>query len=99
MATLYIAEFESITPTSEGGSAQVSRAPPIAEQTVAIGASTQSAAFNRSTRYVRLHSDGICSVAFGANPTATTANMRLAAGATEYFGVTPGQKLAVISNT
>lgn len=100
MATLYIAEFESITPATEGGAAQVARATPVAEQTVAIGgASTPSSAFNAATRYVRIHTDVICSIAFAATPTATAAKMRMAADQTEYFGVTPGTKVAVITNT
>ena len=36
MAILYVAEFESVTPTQEGGSAQVARALPVAEQTLTI---------------------------------------------------------------
>jgi hypothetical protein len=100
MSALYVTEFESITPTTEGGAAQVARAPAVVDQTpVTIsGTSAQSAAFGKSTKYVRLHSDVICSVSFGANPTASTNNMRFAANQTEYFGVTPGMKVAVISN-
>jgi len=48
---------------------------------------------------VRLHADSVCSVLFGTNPTATTANARMAAGQTEYFGVAPGMKVSVIANT
>lgn len=101
MALLYITEFESLTPTNEGGAAQIARAAPVVDQApLAIaGGSLQSAAFGATTRYVRLHCDAICSVAFGANPTATSSNMRLAGSQTEYFGVTPGQKVAVILNT
>ena len=105
MATLYITEFQALgqsgMPTwgTTNGPTQAAQQPPIAEQTVAIGASTQSAAFNAATVLVRLHTDAICSVLFGTNPTATTASARLAAGQTEYFGVAPGMKVAVITNT
>jgi hypothetical protein len=75
--------------------------PPLAEQTVAIGAEAKSSAFNASTRYVRIHVDAICSILFGTSPTATTSKKRLAANQTEYFAVPPGQsfKVSVISNT
>jgi hypothetical protein len=101
VASLYIAEL-SDPEVSLAGRIPVDafHAPPVAEQKVAIGGtSTQSVAFNASTRVVRLHADAICSVAFGASPTATAANLRMAAGQTEYFGVVPGSMLAVITNT
>lgn len=99
MAVLYITEFNNI-----GGGArfpvQGAFQPPIAEQTIAIGgASVQSSAFNKNTLFVRIHTDAICSIEFGANPTATTSTARMAANQTEYFSVVPGQKVAVISNT
>lgn len=95
MATLYIAE------SSEGASG-MALVPPIAEQTVAIGgSSTPSSAFNAATRFVRLHTDAICSIAFGTSPTATATKMRMAADQTEYFSVPAGQsyKVAVITNS
>ena len=99
MATLYIAEFAFI-PRQTGDGVQIAQMAPIAEQTVAIGAgSTASSAFNAATRFIRLHTDSICSIAFGASPTATTTNARMAANTTEYFAVTAAQKVAVISNT
>jgi hypothetical protein len=73
--------------------------PPIAEQTVAITTETDSTAFNAKTRYIRVHADAICSIAVGVAPTASTSTMRLSAGQTEYFGVQPGHKVSVISNT
>jgi hypothetical protein len=73
----------------------------LAQQTVAIGASSaQSAVFNPATRFVRLETDAVCSYMFGANPVATAAKPRLSAGQTEYFYVrNPGMKVAVITNT
>lgn len=100
MATLYISEY------SEAAFAQVARGlpvaaePPIAEQTVTLsGTSAQSAAFNAKTRIIRVHTDAICSVLVGSNPTATTAKKRLPADWTEYFAVQPGDKIAGITNT
>lgn len=99
MATLYISEyaFQAVT---GGYSIAAAFEPAIATQTVSIGGSTtQSSAFNANTRFVRLHTDAICSVAFGSNPTATTSKMRMAANQTEYFAVNAGDKVAVITNT
>lgn len=101
MATLYIAEFNAV-----GGSGNfpfpAAQVPPIAEQTVAIGVSSTPCnnAFQASTRLIRLETDVSCSVAFGTNPVATTAKMRLAPNQTEYFSVPAGAnyKVAVISN-
>ena len=94
MAKVYVTEFAAID-------LNVSREPPLAEQTVAIGGGSVqcSNAFHASTRVIRVHTDAICSVAIGGNPTATANTRRLAANQTEYFGVEGGQKIAVITNT
>lgn len=101
MSFLYVTEFEALTPTTEGGAGQMARAPAVVDQTpVAIsGSSAQSAAFGKTTRYIRVATDTVCSIAFGASPTATANNMRMAANQVEYFGITPGMKVAAISNT
>lgn len=111
MATLYITEFQALgqagLPTNgygPNGPTQAAQQPPVAaDQTVAIAAgSASSAAFNAATVLVRLHTDAICSVLFGlpgATPTALTTSARMVAGQTEYFGVLPGMKVAVIANT
>jgi hypothetical protein len=97
MATLYVAEFER--PRNQW--VTIANAPPIAEQTIAIGGSSTQAtnAFNAKTAMIRVETDSICSIAIGANPTATTTNMRMNAGDCEYFSVMPNHKIAVISNT
>lgn len=104
MATLYVTEFKAIEPVTKAWGAQAfvqaAEQPAVAEQTVAIGgSSTASSAFNASTTFVRLHTDSICSIEFGPTPTASATTARMAADQTEYFGVTPGTKVAVISNT
>lgn len=100
MSTLYVTEYPGIE-TLLNGTAQVVVGPPIAEQVVTIsGTSTQTAAFSAVTRIVRLQPDSICSLKVGGtNPVATTSSQRHVAGSTEYIGVTPGDKLAVITNT
>ena len=105
MATLYVDEFSNVATVGQNlGPAftpgQAPLTPSVASQTVAIqGSSTQSNPFNAKTNLVRLHCDAICSVAFGSNPTAVTTQCRLAANQTEYFGVIPGQIVAVITNS
>lgn len=100
MATLYIAEFTGQPNSLAGIAVPAAQQPYVATQTVAIGGlTTQSQAFQPQTRFVRVHTDAICSIAWGTSPTATTASPRMAADHTEYFGVNGGDKLAVISNT
>lgn len=102
MAFLYVTEYSGLMPGGPG----VPGVPGmpgayLAKQVVAnAGVTTQSAAFNAATKYVRLHADSICSVNVGgANPVATVTDPRFAAGQTEYCAVVPGEKLAVILNT
>ena len=104
MATLYISEYAQLgsAPSTAGANHTPAQAPlelPLAEYTVPItGSSTSSPQFNANTRAVRLHTDTICSVAFGTAPIASTTNKRLAQNQTEYFSVQTGQAVAVIVN-
>ena len=99
MAKIYITEHEMIE-YFLGAPLPVVSMPPIVSQTVAIGAgSVQSSAFNTNTKIVGIHTDAICSIEFGSNPTATNVKRRLAANSTEYFRVAQGDKVAVITNT
>lgn len=104
MANLYISEYTGVSIGSgQGGAANVNvsagQEPALVEQQVVYTTSTQSAAFNAQTHFVRIHTDSICSILFGANPTAVITSKRMAANQTEYFGVTPGQKVAAVTNT
>lgn len=96
MAKVFICEYAE---TAVGTLAPLE--PVLANQVVAIGAtSVQSAAFNAKTKFVRIAADAVCSVAFGNNPTADANSKRIAANVPgEIFGVRPGDKLAVITNT
>ena len=98
MAFVYISEFAALANVS---GCPVAMMPPIAEQKVAIGAETDSNAFNAATRFIRVQNDAICSIAIGTAPTASTSTLRLAADSTEYFGVplAGSYKLSVITNT
>jgi hypothetical protein len=101
MAILYITEYQLLAQDA-GNEAQMPLDPPLAQQTVAIGASSaQSAAFNTATQFIRIHADAVCSILIGTNPTATATSSRMAANQTEYRGVPAGggYKIAVITNT
>lgn len=104
MAVLYITEY-AMPVVANGQGVQCGQEPALAIQQLAIGgASVLSAAFHAQTRFVRLHTDAICAVLFsnaaGADPTAAAGtSQRMAAGSTEYFGVNPGHKVAVITTT
>ena len=105
MSKLYISEYVRVTQSSGPGNALVQAAeePPIATQVVDFGSgAAQSAAFNAKTRFVRLHADTVCSVKFGADPTATANDARMSGGLTEFRGIpTDGSaaKVSAISNT
>jgi hypothetical protein len=100
MAVLYISEYDRQCIDYLRLGVPAPQEPSIAEQSVAIGGtSAASAAFNAKTKFVRVHTDAICSIAFGVSPTAVATAKRMAAGQTEFFGVRPGDKVAVITNT
>lgn len=100
MATLDITEYSEMTLAGRGHTVMAGQEPSLRNQQVAVGASSaQSLAFGDTTRFVRLHSDVACRVTIGANPTASSTSMRMGAGGTEYLGVLPGLKIAVIATT
>lgn len=105
MANLDITEYANIgyvglglVPVADARSGK------IASQSIAIGATTASAAFNVKTNLIRVHAEAICAVEVGGflatgAVTAVAPNGRMVAGQTEYFVVTPGDKLAVCTST
>jgi hypothetical protein len=105
MSTLYISEFSNLPFVSNGVIQAAAAHEWVADQTVAIGASsTPSNSFNIETNYVILSADVVCSISWtmagaGSVAAATTSNLRLAAGEKIMFGVAPGMKLSAISNT
>lgn len=99
MAKIYITEHTDMT-VVYGNLQPVVKLPPLATQAVtSSGSSAQSAVFNAKTKIIQVHTDGICSIEVGANPTATTNSLRLAANTTTYYEVNPGDRLAYITNT
>lgn len=97
---LDITEYKQLACDALGHAVQAGQEPAIAtQQLTPSGVSGQSVAFANVTAFVRLHTDVNCRIAFGENPTAAAGSMRLPAGATEFFGVRPGHKVAVISSS
>jgi hypothetical protein len=105
MSTCYIREYIGVA--AVGRFSTASAAVPIAQEpgtdqsVITIsGTHAESAAFAATTRLIRVHTDTICSIIISAAGTAaTTGGARMAANQTEYFGVSPGMKLSVITNT
>lgn len=100
MALVDVSEYTRLGRDAQNSVIQTGAEPARVQQQVAIAAgSTQSAAFDSATRYVRVHTDAAVRIAFGLNPTAAATSMRMAAGATEFFEVQPGHKIATITTT
>ena len=57
-----------------------------------------TSAVGTQTRAVRIHATKACFITCGASPTATTSHTFLPDGHTEYFRITPGQKVAAIQS-
>lgn len=100
MSTIYVTEFATMG-SGLNGVAQIAARPGLAKQSMAItGASTTlSSVFTAQTKFIRVHTDAICSIAIGKTPVAVTTSDRMSAESTEYYGVVPGDNLAVIANT
>ena len=99
MAKLYITEFTDLGRNFSGLAMAAPSAPPVASQAVTFTTTTQSAAFNDATKLIMVQADAVCSIEIGSDPTATTNSMRMAAGETRFYGVTPGHKIAAVTNT
>lgn len=101
MATAYIREYADIAVTY-GKYAQAGAEPALADQTVTTsGTSAQSAAFNANTQIIAISTPAAQAVccSFGADPTALVTSLRLPANSLIFFGVKPGQKVALIDVT
>jgi hypothetical protein len=101
LAKLYISEFSDVLQTGNGP-VQIAAQPSLVDQApVTVGVTANvSSAFGAATRFIRVHTDVICSILISAVGTAATANnARMAANQTEYFKVNAGDFLSVITNT
>jgi hypothetical protein len=105
MATVYVSEFASVSQNSSaGGGVPYARLPEIVTQVLSEWPQS-SAAFSKDTQSIRVIADSVCSICVspqtpsGDTPAAAVTNMRLAANVPEYFAVSPGDYLSVITNT
>ena len=97
MPLLSISEYGS-TVTVGGHALPIADEPCVKTQALEIGPdSVVSETFQSATKFVRLHAEVDCAIAFGPAPEAYPTATRISAGATEIFGVMPGMKLAVIA--
>lgn len=100
MSSIYITEYASLARDAQGNVIAAGQEPAAVEQKKTVsGTSAQSDAFGGTTRFVQISVDGITSLQFGTNPTATTSMQRLAAGEKVFYGVRPDLKVAFITNT
>ena len=99
MPLLDITEYGELAMAGRGSLIMAGQEPSTRNQQVEIAAgSTQSEALSDVTRFVRIHAEAACRVSVGDNPTAASTSMRMGAGGTEYLGVMPGLKIAVIAS-
>lgn len=100
MAFIYIREYNRQPRNMVSGQVAAGMEPGVTTQRIPIGAgSVQSAPFNAQTKFIAINTDATCSLEFGTNPTAAATSMRLPIDGTMYFGVVPGDRVAVITNT
>jgi hypothetical protein len=96
---MFIVEFATTAIDAGGGAVAAPKYPPVRSQpamTIDV-VSTQSAPF--IGRFIQFHTDAPCSIAIGENPVADPLYDRMDGGDLRYVGVTPGHRLAVITNT
>lgn len=99
MATVDITEYQNVAHDGIGNRVAAGIEPARSVQQVSIsGVSAQSASMQETTKFVRVHTDSTIRIAFGSDPTASATSQRMVGNSTEYFGVTPGIKIAVIAS-
>jgi hypothetical protein len=101
MGKLYITEYVAQPIIANGQMGGMALEPGIRNGSGPITFTThvESTAFGSTTKFIRVHTDAICSLQIGAAPVATTSDTRMAANTTEYFAVLPGHILSAVSNT
>jgi hypothetical protein len=100
MATVDITEYQNLAMDGFGVRVAAGFEPSRGVRQIAVSASSsQSVALDPTTKFVRVHTDTTIRIAFGADPTAGPTSQRMPANSTEYYGVTPGIKIAAIASS
>lgn len=101
MAKAYIREYQKMAQVQASKSdLSAPQEPGVDQDPITVsGTHAESAAFATDTRFIGITCDGIMSLVFGAAPVATTNHFRIPAGVIAYYGVIPGQKVSLITNT
>lgn len=107
MANVTITEFQGlgfVASGTDGMSFQIPAQGPfytsktVIEQPL-MSVAGNSAAFGQYTRLIRVNTDAAIKINIGSSPNPTANSPRLAANQTEYFTVSPGDKLGWITTT
>lgn len=93
---MYIQEYTNLSVDGRGFQVQAGQEPAVTSQKVSFTTSTASAAFDETTRFVRITCDADAHLQFAVAPTATTSMMEVQADTPEFFGVIKGQKVAAV---
>lgn len=97
MALLYISEFASLGTDRGARPVDAPHTPALAEHALAIGlAAVQSPSFGAATRFVLVHADEPCCLAFGS--AARVGLHRMAADETRLYSISAGSFLSVIES-
>ena len=100
MPIVDITEYQNLASDGLGNRVAAGVEPSRHVSQVAVSStSAQSQSMDPITKFVRIHTDTTIRIAFGEDPTAGPTSHRMPANSTEYYGVTPGIKIAVISST
>lgn len=97
MAKAFINEDRTSSLFRLGAFQNIPNAPPDASQVVTFTTSTKSTAFAARTDYIEFICDAAAHYKVGADPTATTSDMLVAANERVYRKVTPGHKIAFVT--
>lgn len=97
MATFYVTEFSRSAHDGVGVAIPAGLEPSHRTQTITIAGTSAQAAEMITRRFVRVHAEAACHYKVSTDPTATTSDTKMAAGQTEFFGIVPGMKIAVIA--
>lgn len=97
MATLYIEEYDTLPQDANGATLPIVPVPVTNQKVTIAGTSAKSAATDGKTKFVRLISDTACQYAIADDPTASATSLFLPANVPIDRQITPGHKIAVIT--